>query len=575
MNIFIRNLIFGVVILLLASCATVVAPDGGPVDTSPPIPLKYSPANGSLQMIEKKIIVEFDEFIVLDKVMQQMVVSPPMPSSPLVSVQGKKLIIELPDSLRHNTTYSIFLGQSILNYKERLPAVNFSYVFSTGNTLDSLELKGKAVNAFNHQAYQEVFIMLYASAGDSAVFKEKPYYLTKTSADGSFKFSNLAAGNYQLFALSDLNSNFIQDQPKEDFAFWDSLVNPLNEVSIPSLVKDSTADAMQKAQALDLFLFQARPTHTDLLSYKVMNPKKLLFTFNRDVDDLQLYPIGFEPDSTWYVNTYSNKRDTINTFLMGIDRDTLLLSLRDRDEILDTIRLILTKKTKLPESNRKSKNKATEDLIAPKPKAKPKITFQTNVQADLAFFSPILLRFSTPLNQFEPNRIQVFRAVDSLWIPMENRCYWADTLNKQKIGVEAKFDELSKYKLLIRDSAFFDLYFYTNDSLQKEFTTTEMRQYGSLKLDVQYDDQKPIIIQLLTEKENVLQEHFINKSQIIFYPYLPDGKYKLKLIYDDNGNHKWDNGDFGKRLQAERVSYIPSLIDIRANWDTEQTWHIE
>jgi hypothetical protein len=545
------------------------------VDTTPPVPKSYEPANGSMNMQKKKVVIHFDEYIVLDKLTQQLVVSPQMPEDPKININGKKLIIDLPDSLRPNTTYTIFFGDAVVNFKENLPVHNFSYVFSTGEVVDSLKVKGSVVNAFDHTNYEELFVMLYKESTDSAIYKHKPYYLCKAEKDGHFYLNNLAAGKYQIFALKDENRNYIYDQPNEEIAFLDSLVIPYYEAPVNKVNKDSVQDKVSLPPAdINLFVFKETPKKIKLISNKVYPPNKAIFVFNKSVSDFKMKPLDFSPDTIWHREVYGRNSDSVTTFLMAIKKDTINISLSDGSEKLDTLELVLKKKKRKSTRSRSRRNQIDTQV---KPKAKPiqKISYKTNLSSDFPFFGSIKIKFSVPLRNYDLSRIELYKAKDTLWIPIKHKAYLSDSVNRLSINVDAKFAEREKYKLLVRDSSFFDIYYSTNDTIKKEFFTTEMRQYGSLKLNLNYDNKDRLIVQLLNSKEAVLQENIIDKSQIIMYPYLTDGKYKIKAIVDKNHNGKWDTGDFDSKIQPEQIYYVPKIIDIRANWDTEQIWEIK
>ena len=564
--------------LIISACATVVRPTGGPKDTSPPMVVTFDPPNGSMAMKQERITIKFDEFIVLQKLNQQMIVSPQMPKKPVVSIKGKKLIIDLPDSLRDNTTYTIFFGDAVVNFKENLPVHNFNYVFSTGDVVDSLNLSGSAVNAFDHSNYKELLVMLYRSTDDSVLYKEKPYYLTKTERNGKFYLNNLAPGEYQIYALKDDNRNYIYDQADEEVAFYKSLVVPTH----PSyFVATDSTEAPKKPKDLNLFVFKELPKEIKFVNKKVSPPHKLLFTFNKPIDDFKLIPIGYKPPKDWHFDVYGLNRDSVTVYLKGVETDSLKLIIADGDLMLDTVELSIKVKTrKKPKSSgglfsnrKKQKASAQNDTI--KKKVITKIRYKTSIKGAMHFFADIYFSFDIPLSKYDKNRIELYVARDTLWIPVKSTSEIIDHDKMMKIKIMAKLGERRNYKLLVRDSAFFDLYNSTNDSIIKKFQTTEMREYGSLDLVVNYPEKNNLIIQLLNSKDVVLREDFISQSQTIKYPSLVEGKYKIKAIVDENGNGKWDNGDLHKRILPERIYYVNKIIDIRANWDNEQKWKIE
>ena len=563
-------------LIIISACATVVRPTGGPRDTTPPEVLAYNPPNGSINMHEEKISIKFDEYIVLKKLNQQLVISPQMPKKPIVSISGKKLIIELPDSLRENTTYTMFFGDAVVNYKENIPVHNFSYVFSTGSIVDSLRIEGVAVNAFDHSNYDELFIMLYKSDDDSVLYNEKPYYLTKAEHGGKFLLNNLSPGEYQIYALKDANRNYIYDQEGEQIAFCKKLVIPYHPSEF--IKNDSIKPKKEKPEEIKLFVFEEWPKETKYMAKKVSPPHKVLFTFNRPVDDFNLIPLDFTPIKDWHFDIYGNDKDSITSYLLGIEKDSIDIIIADGNTHLDTIELILTKKkrrnSKVAKRGLFDRNKKDDKKKTVKKKV-PKISYTNNIKNAVHFFSELSFNFNTPLSDYKFDRIKLYKARDTLWTPVKFEVRIVDLDKKQRVNIKAVFEERKKYKLVIDDSTFFDLYKYTNDSLERIFETTEMREYGSLDLKVNYESNETLIIQLLNNKEAVIREDIINESQTISYPYLTEGKYKIKAIVDENNNGKWDRGDLHERILPERIYYVNKVIDIRANWDNEQIWKLD
>ena len=565
-------------LVILSACATVVRPTGGPRDLSPPLVVDFNPPNGNMNMKKDKIVIKFSEFIILKKLNEQMVVSPQMPDKPIVKISGKKLIVELPDSLRDNTTYTIFFGDAVVNYKENIPVHNFSYVFSTGDVVDSLRVKGSAVKAFDHSSYDELFVMLYQSKDDSALYKEKPYYLTKTERNGKFYLNNLAPGEYQIYALKDANRNYIYDQPDEEIAFCQKLIIPTHP---SSFIATDSNPAPKKPKDINLFVFKEWPKEAKFMSKKVYPPHKVLFTFNRPIKDFRLIPLDFTPkQKEWHFDVHGVEGDSITSYLLGVDQDSIDVILADGDFIMDTLELVLVKpKRKIIStggglfSNKNKVKKQASDTI--KKKIITKIKFTSNIGKTVHFFSELGFTFKVPLSNYKADRIKLYKAKDTLWLPVKSESRILDEQKMLKINIRANFEERKKYKLVVEDSTFFDLYGSTNDSIGKIFQTTEMREYGSLDLVVDYSGSQPLIIQMLNAKDVVIREDFITEPQTINYPYLVEGKYKIKAIVDINKNGKWDSGDFEKRILPERIYYVNKIIDIRSNWDNEQIWKLE
>ncbi len=564
--------------ILLSACATVVRPTGGPKDTTPPIVISSNPEDGSKNMHKSEIVIKFDEYVILKQLSKQMVVSPQMPEKPIVSISGKKLIIKLPDSLRENTTYTIFFGDAVVNFKENLPVHNFSYVFSTGDIVDSLQLQGVVVNSFDHSTHKDLFVMLYKSSDDSVLYKNTPYYLTKAESNGNFYLNNLSPGKYQIYALKDNNRNYIFDQITEEVAFYDSLVIPYHPSDYINLDSTVNSKVNKKPDPINLFTFKEEPKETKFLTKKIYPPHKVLFTFNRSVDDFRIKALDFTPDSVWHFDVYGLNKDSITSYLLGINKDTINVALFDGNTALDTLELVLIKKKRKNNSRSKglfgkrAKEEKKDTVIK---KAIPKISFTHNASGSFPFFSDIELKFKVPISGYNFSKIELYKKKDTLWLPIKVKAILSDTIRKQRIKLKAMLEERKSYKLLIRDSCFFDLYNATNDTLETIFTTTELREYGSLIVNIKYKDKYPLIVQLLNSKDAIIREDIIFSNDLITYPYLVDGKYKIKGIIDRNLNGKWDSGDLIKKIQPEQILYINNIIDIRSNWDNEQLWEID
>jgi len=570
-----RNIIAFIVALITVSCATVVPPSGGPVDDTPPIPKNIKPENYSRNFTKKKAVIEFDEFVVLDKLTQQLVISPEMPEKPDISIRGKKVIIELPDSLDENTTYTIFFGNAIVNYKEGLPIANFEYVFSTGDEVDSMMIEGTAVRAFDHKAPEGSFVMLYKEQDDSIPYHKRPYYLTKVEKNGHFRLSNLSAGQYKIFALQDMNSNYLFDQPIEEIAFIDSLITPYPDPHSYGVRDSSDTLEIIPAEPVQLYFFTEAVKKQDILTSKLLASNKFEIIFAKPLTSLKMQPLNLKKDTIWNFNKINKNQDTLTTWLMGVRQDTLLVEVSDEGQVLDTLRFILHKKKRSSQAAFKRKKKKNQPAEKPKPKKIPKLAYSDNARGGFPFYSDIHFEFKTPIKEWDPTKIKILRQRDTIVDTLNAQAYFTDSVYQMHLVIPTKFKEYKKYGVFIPDSCFFDIYGVTQDTISKMFVTTEMREYGSLALTINYPENHPLIVQLLNEKDNVVFQTIITKSGKIDYPYLKPGKYRLKAIEDENGNGKWDTGDYMQKRQPEKVFFIKQLIGIRANWDVTQEWIIE
>jgi hypothetical protein len=577
-NIFRNRIRFGISALLLvflAACATVVPPAGGPIDNTPPVAEEFKPENYSMNFSKKKISIKFDEYVELKNLNKQLVVSPEMPEKPEIKIQGKKVLIRLPDSLSENTTYTIFFGNAIVNYKEGLPVSNFEYVFSTGNEVDSLMIEGYLVNAYDHKPVEGAFVMLYKEYDDSVPYKKRPYYLTKVEANGHYVLNNIHEGTYKLFALNDMNSNYLFDQPIEEIAFVDSLVTPyIDPYYLKYMPKDSgRAETAEIPQPLNLFMFTETEKEQMIVEKKLLSSTKFRLVFALPADSLQLKALDLKKDTVWHFDWISPYKDTLISWLTGVHQDTLHIEVSDGGEVLDTLRFILHKPKKtFNQSHRKKKKKVA---TTPKARKVPKLKYKTNARGGFPFYAHIKIDFDTPIEQWDPAKIKILRQRDTIIDTLNCKPYFIDPEYKMHLVIPTKFGEYERWGLFIPDSVFFDIYGHSHDTITNMFVTTEMRQYGSLKLTVDYHEDYPLIIQLTDGKQHVLYQQKLPANGIINYPYLKAGDYYIKAIRDENDNGRWDTGNYLQKRQPEMTYFVEKKINIRTNWDVEHKWIIK
>jgi hypothetical protein len=385
-----------VLAFIIHSCAREMAPSGGKKDKTPPEIVQAIPPNGSPDFTGNKFELKFNEFVVLDKINEQLLISPPVKENPEFRLKGKSLIVKFKDELKPNTTYSVYFGDALVDLTEGNPIHSFTYLFSTGDHVDSLSMAGKVINAFDLQPADGVMVMLYRDDNDTIPFDSlpmqvPPYYLSKTDKSGSFRFSGLADDSYLVFALKDLNNNYIYDQPTEEIAFLDSLVHPayvappkidttvLNDstdVEINSVIKvisDSLLlDTIQKGEIikpLKLFLFEQHDTVQRLMEAKLIGLNTIRFIFSNPAGDVSINAVNYPQRSMWHLTKWSADKDTLWWFLHEPDVtvDTLDILLMNRGDTLENVFIPTKLRDKKPNvrlrKNEKEKTKR-KDLLA-------------------------------------------------------------------------------------------------------------------------------------------------------------------------------------------------------------------
>lgn len=570
--------------LFLWQCARQGAPTGGPKDTTPPEIVSEIPENRSVNFRETKVFITLNEFIQLKDASKEIFISPPMKTKPEYKAQGKKIVVEFKEELRANSTYTINFGSAIVDFTENNPLVNYEYVFSTGTHIDSLSVSGKILQAFDHKPVEGIVVMVYTDNNDTISLDSLPLCLppesaSRTTKDGVFHINNLSPGEYKLFALEDLNSNFIFDLPNEQVAFLDSLVRlkPPETDSVPPMIGDSSNQAVESEvkdtigfqapsmkimpeNIYTLYLFKEADTSRKLLSRKLIGNHMLQYIYSTPIDSVIISPLGFQtgiPD--WYILEQGKMRDTLNIWLRTGLPDTIRVIVNAGDSLVDTARYVINREA----GDKAGKRKGTDAGrlgIVPSTLAG---AFDLDRKFDLYFSSPIEDTDSTLLRLYTP--------ADTI-IPA---FFFPDTLKRQGV-IDYPWSPGEFYQLLIPDSTLCDIAGAYNDSINFMFKVRIAEDYGILVMNITLPELPgQYIIQLMSDKEIIIREEIMLQSGQVKFGYLMPGNYKLKIIFDSNSNNKWDTGNYRKGNLPERIEYYSTGIVIRANWELQEDWVLE
>ena len=575
--------------LLFCHCAQITSPSGGKKDVTPPRVLKYSPENETANFSAQTITITFDEFFTLDNASEQVLISPILKPKPNFKIKKKSLVIDLKEcTLQENTTYTFFFGEAIKDLHEQNILQDFYYVFSTGNYVDSLSIRGFVQNAFDLKPQEKVFAMLYTCSNDTIPCDSLPYlvqpeYIAQTKADGSFTLKNLSERPYRLFALKDQNRNFLFD-PGEEIAFLDSLVMPVALLADYHHDADSMlfdVDSLQTAASdtllrhdsnfVELFMFAEMDSTLRILKNEVLDSVHVALYFSCPTADITFSALSPStahlPDSIpWNVTLWSKERDTAVIWFPYFSNDSITLIVNQKEIPLDTLEFSLRKQS-VSQSGRKRGTSVVENV-------KPVLNISHNAAGKFPFFSTLELKFDTPIYSWNMDGALFFVNNDSIGSPSPP--FHASDSFFQKRSFDYRFKEKTPYKMLIPSDAFTDILGRSNDTTFITFTTDEPDIYGTLVLFLTVPNDTPqLLLQLLSEKEQVLQQHTVTKSAKIDFGYLKPGKLLLKLIYDANENGKWDTGHYLMKIPPESVRYFDKTVEIRANWDIEEEWEID
>lgn len=587
-------MLFGILaVLFLFACANVVSPTGGPRDEDPPEVVRSSPPNYSTNFDRERIRIFFNEFVQLRNIRQQLLISPPMERLPEVRIRGRSIIIDLEEELLPNTTYNMFFGDAIRDITEGNAIPNFQFVFSTGDYVDSLSVAGQVKNALNLQPEQGVYVMMYSNIYDSVPYLERPVYLAKTDKEGRFLISNMADGEYLMFALDDKNNNFRYDMPGERIAFLDSLIRPRYipppvkpteemEEELPDMPTEEaefpirptpTPEDSLPARPIDrqrrpaetphpeytLYMFQEADTVQRVTSSALEKKGLIVIGFRIPFDSAHVREIREPFEETWHIPEFSQNKDSLKIWFAETGRDSLFLEVWDRDRVLDTIRR--------PTVPRRVRERAEEQEVPPL-----NIGFDFRRPSAVPHFRPLGILSEHPVQSVDTGKIQLY-IHDS--IPMASDFLFKDHVRRHLV-MEPELLEGTSYFMEILPGAFTDIFGLTNDTIQRRFATTTRENFGNLILQMTLPpDTIRYILQLLDRGQAVLDKKFITESGTYTFEHLNTGEYRVRLIEDLNENDRWDPGHYLRKIQPEPVHMLRDTLRIRENWDVEMPWVIQ
>jgi len=582
--------------VVLYRCAHPVMPSGGPKDITPPTIIGSTPPNGSPLFTGRKFVLYTDEYPVLENIMQQALISPPMKEFPDFSTRGKSIHVKFNEELKPNTTYTVYFGDAIVDLTEGNPLHNYSYIFSTGDYVDSLSLYGTVQNAQNLSPEEQVFVMLYKDNNDTIVFDSlpfltEPYYVSKTDASGKFSLNGLANEPYLLFALKDQNANFMFDQPGEEIAFLDSLVRPyfddsampkaitevfdtitetpdtisIDELPIDtlqarldSLYQDSLFNA--KYSGISLYMFAQYDSTQRLLKAELLKRNTLQFSFSQPARDIDLIPLNFNPDTLWYLPHFSGNNDTIIWYLKTLPIDTLEMLIMNQEDTLGQVFLRLDPDKTTGRARQNKKKDAGKEYL----------DWKSNVKSNnLVLTKKPEITFAQPMVTLHTDSAYLISGTDTIPNP---EFVFLDSLH-QTIQFPIAIEAETRYKIYYPDSSFIDWNGLFNSEISLSFTPKPLDEYGIFTLALNPEKEQPYILQMINDKEVVFRQYEFSNDTNIVMDFLNPGKYLFKIIYDNNHNHQWDAGHFNTKLQPEKVIYFGKEITIRANWEVEEEWN--
>ena len=521
-------------IAALWQCARRGTPSGGDKDVTPPVLLRTDPENLSINFNKKSIRLYFDEYIKLEDVQNQMVVSPPLKYTPDIKPQGlagKYVEITFKDTLRANTTYTINFGQSIVDNNEGNPNSFLSYVFSTGDYIDSLSLSGAIKDAYNRSAEQFVSVMLYeidSVYNDSTIYKYPPNYITNTlDSLPLFSLKNLKAGDYALVAIKDEGKNNVFDQRSDKIGFLtDTISLPTDSIYL-------------------LTHFKEKPDYSiSVPSYVAKN--HIIFGYQGSKEDFKIEPLTTLPDSVKTLMTKNREKDTIDYWLTPTDIDSIIFTVTNNNlELIDTFTV---KTRKLP-----------LDSLKLTPSHNNKLNFEDKFH----------ILASTPIRKIDASKIAILDK-DTIQTPFSLKL---DSI-KNKVDFSFEIIDNQKYNVVMLPGAIEDFFGITNDTLVSNLSTGGYADYGNLTLNLSGEVKYPLLVELIDDKGELVRKIVAKKPRPFEFNNLEPKNYGIRIVLDKNANGKWDTGNYLRKLQPEVIKYYPDIIEIRANWEKNETFVI-
>lgn len=586
---------------MLYSCAKMGAPDGGWYDETPPRVIGATPAEKSTHIDKRNIRINFNEFVKIDNPTQNVVVSPPQLEVPEIKGEGKSINVKLIDKLQPNTTYTIDFSNAISDNNEGNPLGNFTYSFSTGNHIDTLEVAGYVVQAADLEPVKGILVGLYADLSDTA-FKTKPMLrVSRTDSRGHFIIRGVAPGKYRVYALQDADGNYSFNQRSEMLAFNHDIIEP-------SFRPDVRQDTLWRDSLHIESIAQVSYTHflpdniclrafneivTDRHLLKSERPEPNHFTLYYTYGDSVLPNVrglNFNTKDAFVVESSAHK-DTVTYWLRDtalVNRDTLKMvvtqNISDSTGVLRQQEDTLTLLAKVPYAKRlKDKQKAFDEWKKKQDKLKKRgepyettmpeepLKLEITPSGDMDPDQNISIVAKEPLKDVDTNHVRLFShpSGDSLWY---KEPYELKRISNEEFQVKAAWKPGTEYSFEADSTAFETIYGTMSGKLKQGLKVRGEDAYASLIMTISGMQGRHIIAQLLDGQSKIVKQSFTDNGQAEFY-YLKPGKYFMRIIVDANNNKKWDTGNYDTNLQPEEVYYNPDEIECKAKWDLTLTWN--
>ncbi len=592
------------VVALLAACANRGSgPQGGPKDEKSPVFLYSSPSMGALKVdtLIGKISLYFDELIAIKDAYKYVIMSPPLKSKPGVKAVGKRVMVELSDTLKPNTTYTLRFGDAITDNNEGNPTKDFAYVFSTGEVIDSCYIDGYVIDAATLAPKADMVAGIYFNATDTTFTSKRFDRVGKTNADGYFTIQNIPPGEYSLYALNDAVSAWYYSQKSGgQIAFLTQKISAKCNAHHPDVKSDTSAvyrvadrrrDSIRAekevAEALVMRMFKENPTREYFKKSVRKGRESFALVFgNKPSMEPKLRAIGgsmiqgsdsafsmpefpvtsgwimekpLREDSLiyWFTDTLLMKLDTLMMEMTYMKTDSL-----DRlEEALDTLKLVVPKKRVINVKKKKGEQEKVKQVF---------LGLEHNLKGSLEAPDTITFNFSEPIRDIIYDSITLSLMVDTLFQPVPITFEIGDSVCNKTLKIIFEKNFGASYKINLDSACIVSMYGKVNDKFYKKFDLKKLEQYSNLYITFK-ENPENAILELMNSSEKVLYKGVIEDGEVAFQDVTP-GTYYLRMIIDENRNGKWDTGEFKSGREPEMMYYFPKSLNLPANWDIEQEW---
>ena len=602
-NILIITFFHFIIATIIAGCARMGQPDGGWYDDDPPRILGSTPEDQATNVTTKKITIQFDEYIKLADVTQKVIVSPPQLEMPEIKGAGKKIVVELKDTLKPNTTYTIDFSDAISDNNEGNPLGNYTFTFSTGEQIDTCEVAGNVLDASNLEPVKGILVGLYDDLSDSA-FKTKPLLrVARTDGRGRFVIKGVAPGEYRVYALQDADGDYIFNQKSEMIAFshqtyqpsskpdirqdtiWKDTLHIDNIIRVPYThfyPDDIVLLAFQEIQTDRYLIKQPERTNADrfTLYFSYGNPQlPQIRGLNFDEKDAFILEANEKKDTLtyWLCDTMLVNRDTLEmelSYLMTDSAGVLVTQVDTVDVLAKTSyekrqkerKKVIEEWTKKQEKQKK-RGEDYDSIMPPVP-----LAVQYIVKASMDPDFRVNFVMPSPLAKCDTSAIHLYTKIDSLWYrtPFE---FYRQESSLRTYDFVAEWRPDTEYSLEIDSAAFVDIYGVASAAYKQGIKVKALDEYATLLFQLSGVSDTTVIVELLDKGDRPIKRVRATNAQAEFF-YINPAIYYARAFVDRNGNGVWDTGDYDKDLQAEEMYYYPQKIECKAKFDVTLSWNL-